>query len=97
MFTITGTIYEILLRYPLLIYLLGSGICLLSARQDWAPPRYEFGTYFWQFMAIFSLLAFCWQAILHGMWVSLSVAVVAIIAETWWMKKWGRQRDQEKA
>jgi hypothetical protein len=69
---------------------------LVSARQDWAQPRYEFGTYFWQGMAIFVLVASCGQAILHEMWTSLSIAILAIVAEIWWMKKWARQRDQEK-
>jgi hypothetical protein len=53
--------------------------------------------YFWQAMAIFFLLAFCWQALLHGMWLSLSIAIVAIVAEIWWMKAWARQRNREKA
>lgn len=39
--------YEFLLRYSLFGGLLGSALCLLSARLDWAPPRYGFGTYFW--------------------------------------------------
>jgi RsiW-degrading membrane proteinase PrsW (M82 family) len=94
---IIEAISQFLLGHPVLIYLVGSGICLLSARQDWARPRYEFGTYFWQSMAIFVLLAFCGQAMLHGMWVSLSIAIVAIVAEIWWMKAWARQRNREKA
>jgi hypothetical protein len=89
-------IYEFVLQHPVLIYLIGSGICLLSARQDWFRPRYEFGTYFWQVTAIFVLLAFCGQAILHGMWISLGIAILAIVAEIWWMKIWARQRRRDE-
>ena len=90
------SILAFLVRYPLLIGLIGSVICLLNARQDWAPPRSELAVYFWQGMAIFFLLAFCWQAILHGLWVSLGLAIVAMVAEIWWMKAWARQRRREK-
>lgn len=100
------TICNFFSQYPLLIYLLGSGFSLLSACRDWKPPRetyfwqatprFELGTYFWQAMAIVTLAAFCVQAILYGMWISLSIAAVAIVAEIWWMKKWwARQRAME--
>lgn len=58
-------IYKFLLQHLLLIGLLGSGACLLSARQDWAPPRSYVGTYFRQAVAILFLLATCWQEMIH--------------------------------
>jgi hypothetical protein len=104
-FTMT-TVYKFFSQHPVLIYLLGSVFSLFSACRDWklpretyfwqGTPRFELGTYFWQAMAILLLVAFCVQAILQGMWISLSVAVVAIVAEIWWMKKWwARQRSPD--
>jgi hypothetical protein len=47
----------------------------------------------WQTIAVLILVAFCVNAILNRAWLSLAVALGAMLAEIWIIGKWWRQKN----
>jgi hypothetical protein len=75
-------IVDFLVARPVLIYLLGSGACLLSGRQD-VNAGYRGEGIFWQVLAIFALVCGVVTLALYHMWFKATVAVAALAGETW--------------
>jgi hypothetical protein len=78
---------DFLVAHPVLIYLLGSGACLLSSRQDVKAGCTREGI-FWQVLAIFALVCGVVTLVLYHMWFNATVALAALAGEIWLAKRW---------
>lgn len=84
-------------EHLILAALLVSAIWLVAGYQDHVRRKRPGAFLWWTLIAVLVLFAFCINAILTGAWLSLAIAVAAILAEIWLIRKWYRQEGLDHA
>jgi hypothetical protein len=78
-------------EHLILAALLVSALWLVAGYQDHARRKRPGAFLWWTIIAVLVLCAFCVNAILTGAWLSLAIAVAALLAEIWLIRKWYRE------
>jgi hypothetical protein len=84
------SIYDFFQEHLILAALLVSALWLVAGYQGHVRKR-PVGFLSWTVIAVLVLFAFCINFILTGAWLSLAIAVGAIFAEIWLIRKWYRE------
>jgi CHASE2 domain-containing sensor protein len=85
------SIHDFMNEHLILAALLVSAAWLVAGYQDHVRRKGPSVFLWWTVVAVLVLFAFCINAILTGAWLSLAIAVAAILAEIWLIRRWYRQ------
>ena len=85
------SIHDFMNEHLILTALLVSALWLVAGYQDQARKKRPGAFLWWAIIAVLVLCACCVNAILTGAWLSLAIAIAAILAEIWLIRKWYRQ------